>query len=159
MSLLFIDPFKLTLKEVEEVILAYHLENQLQDLLNEMNRVQYDGYIKLSKPRDFYSREDWEKVLTLLQDNILRAKSQTECDPLPQFLDKMLRRILIHDDFNGFKRFLNTFTQYLPDELIKVKDNQDFLKWIFSHLKNETLTIDQYSLRLGAKATPEDIIF
>jgi hypothetical protein len=159
LSLLYIDPCKLSLKEVESIIIYCHLENQLQSLMDELNRVNYDGYIKLSKPKDYYSREDWESIFTTLQDNIIQAKVETESNPLPEFLDKMLKSILSKNDFSGFQRFLNTFTQYLPEELVKVRDNQQFIKWVFSHLKNNTLTLDQSSLRLSAEANPEDIGF
>ena len=93
MSLLFADPCKLSLKEVENIITTYHLEDDLPNLLAEINRVNYDGYIKLSKPKDYYSREDWEKILTELQNNILQVKAQPENKPLPVFLEKLLRRI------------------------------------------------------------------
>lgn len=154
-----IDPCKLSLKEVESIIITYQLENQLHSLLDELNRVNYDGYIKLSKPKDYYSREDWKSIFTTLQDNILQARADSEPNPLPKFLDKMLKNILLKNDFAGFHHFLCTFTQYLPEELIKVKDNQQFMKWVFSHLKNNTLTLDQSSLRLSAEASPEDIGF
>ncbi|HHU31362.1 MAG: hypothetical protein ACOX1Y_09640 [Zhaonellaceae bacterium] len=159
MSLLFADPCKLSLKEVENIITTYHLEDDLPNLLAEINRVNYDGYIKLSKPKDYYSREDWEKILTELQNNILQVKAQPENKPLPVFLEKLLRRILDSDDLEGFRRFLNTSAQYLPEELINVKDNQQFIKWVFSKLKSNILILEQSSLRLSPHAKPEDIGF
>lgn len=159
MSLLYIDPCKLSLREVEDIIITYHLENKLCNLLDELSRVNYDGYIKLSKPKDYYSRKEWESILTTLQDNILQAKTQTESSPLPVFLEKMLQRILDRDDFESFINFIERFAQYLPEELVRVKDNLQFMKWVFYHLKNNTLTLEQSSLRLSPQASPEDIDF
>jgi len=149
----------LSLKEVENIITMFQLEDDLPNLLAELNRVNYDGYIKLSKPKDYYNREDWENILTELQNNILQVKVKPENKPLPVFLEKMLRRILDNDDFEGFRRFLNTSAKYLPEELINVKENQQFIKWIFNNLKNNILILEQSSLRLSPHAKPEDIGF
>lgn len=161
MSLLHFDydPCKLSLKEVENIIFVYHLENALHSLLEELQRVNYDGYIKLSKPKDYYSREDWENILVTLQENILQAKVQTESNPLPIFLEKMLQRILRQDDFTGFSNFVERFAEYLPEELVRVRDNLAFMKWIYYHLQNKTLILDQSSLRLSPQASPDDIDF
>lgn len=157
MDLHYIDPFKLTLKEVEDVIVNYNLQAKLSDLLAEISRMDYNGYIKLSKPREKYSCNDWENVLQNLQSSIMHARNQNESIPLPEFMEKKLQRILQKADYPDFKRFVTINADYLPDELSQERDNEQFLRWIFARLQEKIIVLFQNQIRLGTHVDPEDL--
>ncbi|MDS1029887.1 hypothetical protein RDV78_05140 [Bacillota bacterium LX-D] len=159
MSLHYLDPFKLTLKEVEEVIFYYKLEDKLKELLIEVSRMDYNGYIKLSKPRDLYSQKDWERVFEVLQTAIIESKEQKSNEPLPDFIEKKLRKILQRADFQGFKCFVEVNSAYLPPEVVQESNNMKFLNWLYARLRDNTLVLERNNIRLGINAKPEDLVY
>lgn len=163
MTLIYWDPYKLSLKEVEDIIFSYQLEDKLEVLLSELARLEYKGYIRINKPREHISRNDWERIFGMLQNTILETKAQKkvqkELEPLPCFLEKKLQKILQKGDFSAFQNFVEVNRDYLPQDLVGDRKNIRFLKWVFARLKDNTLVLCRHHIRLGANARPEDLIY
>ncbi len=157
--MLFLDPCKLTLKEVESIIINNNLQTKLSELLAEIARMDYNGYIKLSKPRELYTPREWESVLETLQHTILEAKGHNAGEPLPEFIEKKLQKILQKSDFQAFQNFIDIYAAYLPEEIVNDRNNLRFLNWIFSRLKDNTLILCRNQIRLGASTKPEDLVY
>lgn len=159
MSVIYLDPYKLTLKEVKDIIFSYRLEDKLEVLLSELARLEYKGYIRINKPRQHISRNDWIKILDMLQNTLLETKAQEVLEPLPQFLEKNLQKILQKGDFSAFQNFVEVNHNYLPEDLVRDRHNIRFMKWMFARLKENTLVLYRHQIRLGENARPEDLIY
>lgn len=144
---------------MKEIIISYNLEEKLKVLLAELDRLEYKGYIRLSKPRQQVSRHDWEKIFEVLQNTMLETKVQEDMEPLPPFLEKRLEKILRENDFSAFQNFIEVNYEYLPQDLVRERKDTKFLSWIFARLKDKTIVLHRHQIRLGKNAKPEDLIY